>query len=102
MVNSKTYLNVSYAEKDAVKALGGRWDPAKKKWYVPANTDLTPFVPWIAELGTTQTSSITKMSLQASTRPAKAGHAKKPVSGAVTRAADKNFVAYSGNEPPWD
>tara|TARA_B100001287_G_scaffold275576_1_gene283576 strand:- start:25086 stop:25715 length:630 start_codon:yes stop_codon:yes gene_type:complete len=30
----KIYLNVSYHEKDNVKALGGRWDPKKKKWYI--------------------------------------------------------------------
>jgi len=30
----KIYLNVSYHEKDRVKALGGRWDPKKKKWYI--------------------------------------------------------------------
>ena len=30
----KIYLNVSYHEKDKVKALGGRWDPKKKKWYI--------------------------------------------------------------------
>lgn len=30
----KIYLNVSYHEKDKVKALGGRWDPNKKKWYI--------------------------------------------------------------------
>jgi len=30
----KIYLNVSYHEKDRVKAFGGRWDPKKKKWYI--------------------------------------------------------------------
>lgn len=30
----KIYLNVSYHEKDKVKALGGQWDPKKKKWYI--------------------------------------------------------------------
>jgi len=102
MLNSKTYLNVAYAEKDAVKALGGRWDPAKKKWYVPANMDLTPFVKWMAELGSGQAASTkVKVSLQASTRHAKA-KAKKPLLDAVTHAIDKNFVAYSGDEPPWN
>jgi len=102
MLNSKTYLNVAYAEKDAVKALGGRWDPAKKKWYVPANMDLTPFVKWIAELANSQPASAkAKLSLQASTRHTKP-KTKKPLLDAVTHAIDKNFVAYSGNEPPWD
>ena len=30
----KIYLNVLYHEKEKVKALGGRWDPKKKKWYI--------------------------------------------------------------------
>lgn len=30
---SRAYLDVPYAEKDAAKALGARWDPAAKRWY---------------------------------------------------------------------
>ena len=33
VVNLKIYLTVSYAEKDAAKKLGAKWDPKKKKWY---------------------------------------------------------------------
>lgn len=40
------YLNCPYSEKDECKRLGGRWDPLKKKWYVPAGQDLTPFSRW--------------------------------------------------------
>lgn len=29
----KIYLNVPFAEKDAAKKLGAKWDPALKKWY---------------------------------------------------------------------
>lgn len=92
MANSKTYLNVSYAEKDEVKALGGRWDPAKKKWYVPGNIDLAAFARWRAEtdadrsLPTTVSKSATK----------------KPAPAVITYAKDKNFVAYDGDEAPWD
>jgi ribonuclease HI len=32
--DNKLYLNVPYAQKDAAKAQGARWDPKKKKWYV--------------------------------------------------------------------
>jgi hypothetical protein len=32
-----------FAEKDAVKALGARWDAAKKCWYITDVADLTPF-----------------------------------------------------------
>jgi hypothetical protein len=49
MTNSKTYLNVPYAQKDNVKSLGARWDPANKKWYVPDNIDVTLFAKWQAD-----------------------------------------------------
>lgn len=29
----RVYLVVPFADKDAAKELGGRWDPAKKRWY---------------------------------------------------------------------
>ncbi len=31
----KTYLNVSYEEKDEAKILGAKWDNIEKKWYAP-------------------------------------------------------------------
>lgn len=43
-------LVTPFAEKDAVKALGGRWDAAKKCWYIVDVTDLTPFGRWIPDL----------------------------------------------------
>ena len=41
-----TYLVTAYADKDQVKALGARWDPARRQWYVPAGRDVTPFISW--------------------------------------------------------
>jgi len=35
----KTFLSVSYEEKEAAKALGARWDPQEKKWYAPPGTE---------------------------------------------------------------
>ena len=29
------YLAVPYADKDEAKALGARWDPARRQWYAP-------------------------------------------------------------------
>lgn len=43
-------LKTPFAEKDAVKALGGRWDAARKIWYVTDVPDLTPFMRWIPDL----------------------------------------------------
>ena len=43
-------LVTPFAEKDTVKALGARWDPAKKVWYITDVVDLTPFLRWIPDL----------------------------------------------------
>jgi len=40
------YLNVPFAQKDAAKALGARWDGAARRWYVPAGLDLSLFAAW--------------------------------------------------------
>jgi hypothetical protein len=48
-----TKLQVPYAEKDAAKALGARWDSKNKTWYVPPGTQLTSFEKWLpADAGT--------------------------------------------------
>src|ERR1700759_2919669 len=39
-------LKVPFAEKDAAKALGARWDAASKLWYVEDKADMTPFSKW--------------------------------------------------------
>jgi ribonuclease HI len=44
----KLYIKCSFADKDKVKALGARWDPAKRSWWAadsPANHD--KFAEWI-------------------------------------------------------
>jgi len=46
-VQAAAWLLSSYDEREAVKALGGRWDPDSKKWYVPAGCDTTPFLKWL-------------------------------------------------------
>lgn len=33
-----TYLNVPYAQKDAAKSHGARWDAQRKQWYYPGYT----------------------------------------------------------------
>lgn len=43
-------LVTPFAEKDAVKALGARWDAAKKCWYITDVVDLTPFAHWIPNM----------------------------------------------------
>ena len=43
-------LTTPFAEKDAVKALGARWDAAKKCWYIVDVKDLAPFKRWIPDM----------------------------------------------------
>ena len=42
-----TFLVTAFADKNKVKALGAKWNPDLKKWYVPAGQDLTPFTSWL-------------------------------------------------------
>ena len=100
MNNIKTYLNVSYAQKDAVKALGARWDPANKKWYVPANIDITLFAAWRLdsvsvepEIKTLRGNDATNLIINTD---------KNAAAGVITYPVDKSFVAYDGQVPPWD
>lgn len=39
-------LKVPFAEKDAAKTLGARWDAANKLWYVADKADMAPFAKW--------------------------------------------------------
>jgi len=43
-------LVTPFAEKDAVKALGARWDATKKCWYIVDVADLTAFSRWIPKV----------------------------------------------------
>ncbi len=43
----KTYLKVSFADKDKVKALGAKWDNDKKSWYCPDGVDQSKFSKWM-------------------------------------------------------
>lgn len=44
---SATYLQVPFRDKDSAKALGARWDPAQRQWYVPAGRELAAFAAWL-------------------------------------------------------
>jgi hypothetical protein len=103
MADSKTYLNVPFAQKDAAKALGARWDAANKKWYVPADKDITLFAQWHTQSGTPESPSTTtgkpRSRISTTKNSSSANNASPSV---ITYPVDKNFVAYNGNEPPWD
>lgn len=42
----KTYLNVPFAEKDAAKRMGARFDMSCKRWYVPDGVPPKAFKKW--------------------------------------------------------
>jgi len=42
-----TYLIAAFKDKEKVKALGARWDPEQRKWFVPYGRELTPFDEWL-------------------------------------------------------
>jgi hypothetical protein len=47
ITSTGTALNVPFADKDQVKALGAHWHPDQKRWVVPAGLDLEPFKAWL-------------------------------------------------------
>jgi hypothetical protein len=52
-----TFLNVPYAEKDQARELGARWNPTRKRWYVPTGVALEPFARWLAKDGAADSGS---------------------------------------------
>jgi hypothetical protein len=45
------FLTVPYAEKDQARELGARWNPTRKRWYVPDGVAAEPFARWLAKDG---------------------------------------------------
>lgn len=70
-------LKTPFAEKEAAKALGARWDGARKIWYITDVADLTPFMRWIPDLAT-------------------ASQDAAPASAQSARAADKTTAGQPG------
>jgi exodeoxyribonuclease VII large subunit len=58
---SDTYLVSSFGDKDRVKALGARWDPSRRQWYVPEGRDLAPFARWVPDGGAAAPSTSTDL-----------------------------------------
>lgn len=54
----RTNLAVPFADKDQAKALGARWDPARKCWYVQ-DKDLAPFARWLRDGAAPSTAAVT-------------------------------------------
>ena len=73
-------LNTPFAEKDQAKALGARWDVARKTWYIENVEDLRPFKRWIPSITNWDEDEAAK----AKKRPAKT---KKPSPPSPSTAA---------------
>ena len=48
------YLDCPFNEKDECKELGGKWDPERKKWYIPDGTPSEKFEKWIVNISEAQ------------------------------------------------
>ncbi len=89
MSDSRIYLNVPYAQKDAAKALGARWDPANKKWYVQGKDDVSLFSDWLPVNYNSEPVSV------------KSTPSNDIGQGVITYPVDTAFFAYNGDTPPW-
>lgn len=91
-------LVTPFAEKDAVKALGARWDAAKKIWYLTDVADLTPFMRWIPDLAAaTEASTDGVTRLMKNTPKAPIQHSKGPATKSTLE------VPHCGcNVLPWE
>jgi len=54
-----TALNVPFREKDEAKALGARWNPMQKIWYVPEGLELVNFNRWLADSAPSESAQTT-------------------------------------------
>ncbi|QSA95819.1 DUF5710 domain-containing protein [Methylococcus sp. EFPC2] len=110
MSNQKRYLDVPYAEKDQAKALGARWDAARKKWYIPNGIESALFQRWQpADAGGEANSPGAVKGNEKSSYARGGRKSPRPAAdehGVVTLATieptDPSFVPYCGVDPPWD
>ncbi|MEG0042054.1 MAG: DUF5710 domain-containing protein [Massilia sp.] len=67
------FLTVPYAEKDAAKALGARWNPTRRRWYVADGVATEPFAKWIDAVSASASTSASASAGGAARPGAKAG-----------------------------
>jgi hypothetical protein len=99
MDNSSMRINLvtPFAEKDAVKALGARWDATKKLWYIVDVADLTPFQRWIPNMESAMEGS------DAVPQPTKSKSAPPKPTKAPAPTKLVNDVPHCGcNVRPWE
>lgn len=87
-------LKVPFAEKDAAKAAGARWDPNLKVWYVIDPPDLNRFARWVPQVAAFQAAQQPPRSA-----PPKAAPAPQK---AIPRAAIAVLPDCGCDVPPWE
>ncbi len=98
---AQLYLNVPFAEKDKVKALGGRWDSGTKKWYVPHGVDIRPFEAWCS----TSSQDAATLEKKSSTKAGKVKPAIQKESDSIKKTIDTKVVGLQQDDGevdlPW-
>ncbi len=82
-------LKVPFAQKEAAKELGARWDPVRKIWYVVDPECIDMFADWMPE-------AATDVPLAPVSRPSPSKQA-----GVVTGAAGFKVLCHCAT-PPWE
>jgi hypothetical protein len=90
-------LVAPFAEKDAVKALGARWDGTHKVWYIQDVKDLSPFMKWIPDMNAAVGTNAVATPLTPKA-PAKQAAAK---AGVITRSTS-TVTQCDCSVLPWD
>ncbi len=85
-VSMRINLVTPFAEKDAAKALGARWDSAKKQWYIVDVADLTPFMRWIPDLASAGSDDASTAPSN-SANPARTNAARSAGKGVITKSS---------------
>ncbi|RYF47258.1 MAG: hypothetical protein EOO38_12500 [Cytophagaceae bacterium] len=83
------FLNASFKEKDAIKALGARFGFTARKWFVLEGLDLQPFAPWLS--GETAVSEL-------STHPDEEERSR--AQSAQTAVANIAFLSFTTDKAP--
>ena len=88
----ETYLQTAFKDRERVKGLGARWDPARKQWYVPEGHDLAPFVSWLPTESRSALTSSAETTTTDLAMPAKGMSLSQLLAG-VTQAVAQAFRA---------
>ena len=92
-------LVTPFAEKDAAKALGARWDSTRKLWYITGVSDLTPFARWLPDLD----ARAGVANGTAASQPGRTGRVAAQQSGGAVSTQAKVEVPHCGCDVlPWE